>query len=64
MTMPMQSPQKVTFISPLAAFKCALLQGRLSRDKASPRYYAHYMYMGTYQGRAAFKHKDTREYIA
>lgn len=48
------------------AFEIAIAQGRLSRNPNDPRYAGHYMYMGkTIDGtRDAFKHRDTRQYIA
>ena len=47
------------------AFETALATGRLSHDMGAANYVGDYMYMGTHPktGRAAFKHRDTREYL-
>jgi len=47
------------------AFETALLTGRLSETMGQPNYVGDYMYMGTHPKtrRAAFKHRDTREYL-
>lgn len=49
-----------------AVFESALATGRLSKDTGAANYVGDYMYMGTHPktGRAAFKHRDTREYLA
>jgi hypothetical protein len=46
------------------AFEQAINEGRLSAYSASPNYCGKYMYMGLNNGRAAFKHIMTREYIS
>lgn len=47
------------------AFARALDSGRLSHDAKAPNYVGHYMFMGPARdGRDAFKHRDTREYLA
>lgn len=47
------------------AFDTALATGRLSHAVGDANYVGDYMYMGTHPktGRAAFKHRDTREYL-
>lgn len=54
------------FKDPKEAFELAIKQGRLSRDPQAENYAGHYMYMGpTTNGKHdAFKHIETREYIA
>lgn len=48
-----------------AAFERAIESGRLSRDPKAPNFAGHYMFMGPARnGGDAFKHRDTREYIA
>jgi hypothetical protein len=48
-----------------AAFNRALHTGRLSRDILATNWVGHYMFMGfDGHGRATFKHRDTRQYIA
>jgi hypothetical protein len=48
-----------------AAFEVAITTGRLSEQCGDANWAGHYMYMGTHDrtGRAAFKHRNTREYI-
>ena len=45
------------------AFKEALESGRLSVDPEAKNFAGNYMYMGTTNGRHAFKHISTREYL-
>lgn len=45
------------------AFRDAIAAGRLSDDPKSPVYAGNYMYMGTWDGKDAFKHYDTRRYL-
>jgi hypothetical protein len=46
------------------AFDQAIQEGRLSANPNSPVYAGKYMYMGqSKEGRALFKHRDTREYL-
>lgn len=48
-----------------AAFNRALRTGRLSATEGAPNYVGDYMFMGfDGQGRATFKHRMTRAYIA
>ncbi len=47
-----------------AVFDLAVASGRLSDDKSSPVYAGNFMFMGHgNDGRALFKHIDTREYL-
>ena len=46
------------------AFYRALRSGRLSGIPTAENYVGNYMYMGQQDGRALFKHIDTRQYIA
>ena len=45
-----------------AVFAAAIDAGVLSRDPASPNYAGEWMYMHHHDGKAAFKHRTTREY--
>lgn len=45
------------------AFEEAIHAGRLSADPLSPIYAGKFMYMGTWTGRDAFKHTETRKYL-
>jgi hypothetical protein len=45
------------------AFEGALMAGILSEDKSANNYVGAYMYMGMNNGKAAFKHIMTREYL-
>lgn len=45
------------------AFEEAIQVGRLSADPHSPMYAGNNMYMGTWTGRDAFKHVETRKYL-
>ena len=48
-----------------AAFNRAIRTGRLSDTVGAPNYVGDYMFMGfDPQGRACFKHRDTRAYLA
>ena len=47
-----------------AAFDAAITQGRLSPLEDAPNYVGDFMYMGSVDGRAKFKHYNTREYLA
>jgi hypothetical protein len=57
------TPAKPEFKEPAQAFSEAIAAGRLSADRNAPNYAGQYMYMGTWGGRDAFKHIDTREYL-
>ncbi len=52
-----------------AAFDGAIESGRLSADWYAlgggdhPLYAGDYMYMGTFEGKDQFKHRDTRQYL-
>ena len=46
------------------AFEDAIKSGRLSADETASNFAGNYMYMGTWSGADAFKHRDTRQYIA
>ena len=49
---------------PQAAFERAIASGRLSANPNAANYAGKYMYMGAARdGREAFKHSQTREYI-
>lgn len=47
------------------AFEVAIATGRLSETIGAVNYVADFMYMGTHPktGRAAFKNRNTREYL-
>ena len=45
------------------AFDDAINSGRLSANPKDVNYAGRYMYMGTWTGKDAFKHVDTREYL-
>lgn len=45
------------------AFNRAIAVGRLSLDQEEDNFVSNYMYMGTQDGKAMFKHVETREYI-
>ena len=57
------TPTQPEFKEPAQAFSQAIGQGRLSADRNAPNFAGKYMYMGTWAGRDAFKHCDTREYL-
>ena len=57
------TPAQPEFKDAQIAFAEAIGAGRLSADRNAPNYAGKYMYMGTWAGRDAFKHCDTREYI-
>ena len=46
------------------AFYRAIRSGRLSGVPTAANYVGNYMYMGQQDGRALFKHIDTRAYLA
>jgi hypothetical protein len=59
---------KPEFRNAQESFEQAIREGRLSKDRSSPLYAGHYMYMGHWPKadgtlRASFKHRDTRKYI-
>lgn len=45
------------------AFEKAINSGRLSNDKTAENYAGKYMYMGSHNGKDAFKNSVTRKYI-
>jgi hypothetical protein len=47
-----------------AAFYRAIRSGRLSGLPTAENYAGLYMYMGQHDGRALFKHIDTRQYLS
>ena len=47
-----------------AAFYRAIRSGRLSGIPTAENYVGNYMYMGQQDGRALFKHIDTRQYLS
>lgn len=52
-----------TFKDAQQAFKEAIEAGRLSVNPQAENYAGDFMYMGTWDGKDAFKHRDTREYL-
>lgn len=62
-----QTPPITAFVShdnALTAFERAIASGLLSANTKDANYAGHYMYMGNNnEGKAAFKHSITREYI-
>lgn len=61
----MNSHRAEVIAESIVAFNTALATGRLTETMGTPNYIGDYMYMGTHPktGRAAFKHRDTREYL-
>ena len=57
------APQVMKWNDPQAAFEAAIKSGRLSASPWDWNFAAHYMYMGTQNGRDLFKSKETREYL-
>ncbi len=53
-----------TFKDSQQAFREAIAQGRLTDHQPDSRYAGNYMYMGTWDGKDAFKHTDTRQYLS
>ena len=45
------------------AFEEAIASGRLSADPVAGNFAGNYLYMGTWDGKDAFKHVETREYL-
>ena len=54
---------KPTFKDAELAFTEAISQGKLSDNPQAPNYAGNYMYMGTWNGKDAFKHIETRSYL-
>jgi hypothetical protein len=52
-----------TFRNSQVAFADAIAQGTLSVSRDADAYAGNYMYMGTANGRDAFKNINTREYL-
>ena len=48
---------------PVEAFERAIAAGYLSNDPQAANFVGTYMYMGLNNGKAAFKHYNTREYL-
>lgn len=49
--------------NPNECFKTAIAAGLLSEDKSAHNYVGNYIYMGTTNGKASFKHFETRRYL-
>jgi hypothetical protein len=64
MTQDRVTEQVPTFKPAQQVFEQAIADGRLSADPHSTAYAGRYMYMGTWNGKDAFKHTQTREYLA
>ncbi len=52
------------FNDPEVAFDTAIRSGWLSDTAGTENYAGRFMYMGTWNGIDAFKHIDTRKYLA
>jgi hypothetical protein len=65
MSEPIVSHPRITpvFKHSQQAFEEAIKGGRLSADPTSSIYAENFMYMGTWTGRDAFKHIETRKYL-
>lgn len=53
----------MTHRDPAAAFYDAIVAGKLSDCEAAENFAGNFMYMGTQDGRDAFKNIDTRAYL-
>lgn len=60
----MNQNQTPSFQDAPFAFDQAIADGRLSADRNAPNYAGRYMYMGTTNGKDAFKNINTRQYLA
>ena len=59
----MNQNQTPSFQDAPYAFDQAIAAGRLSANPKDANYAGHYMYMGTTNGKDAFKHINTRQYL-